>query len=375
MKLHFLYLLIIVLSLQNCDTATQIKMNANADVEENKLDYINFRYPKKLIVVDAWLENEQDSSSFIYDTGAFYTKIEKGLAEKLNLPTVFSKQNPTAQGITKTVEMTSINTLTFSETIFRNIAAGKLRYDEKSYSPCVAKDGIIGANLIKLQNWKVDFEAKRLYFSSTPFKSDAINTKNTIDFSTSFISGIPKIELELQGKTISNVLFDVGFNGGLVLPKSIANEFESENETLLLDQSTAGIFGSNLDTLVVKKLPVTIAGQTHEILVEFSALNKALIGNDFLEHFLVFLNYEDQKITLVQKSNPVIDAPKTFIPGILNDSLWVVNRTSPTLPYKIGDTLKRVNGKQPKELFKNHCDYFFRISELLQQDSLAVEPL
>lgn len=373
MKNKSFVLLILLLIVLGCDTATQVKMNADADVVNLKgLDSMPFRYPKKLIVVDAWVENEQDSSSFIYDTGAFYSKIEKNLAERLHLPTVFTKSNSTAQGITRTIEMTAIPELRFNTAVFENIVAGKLVYDPKSYSPCVAGDGIIGANLIKLQNWKVDFEARRLYFASEPFKGDFIHEENTFGFETSFLSGIPIIELQIQGKTISNVLFDVGFNGGLVLPIQLADEFESDQTRMYLDQSTSGIFGSNLDTLLVKQLSVSLAGKSHDVFVEFSSLNKALLGNDILEHFDVYLNYEDEQITLVQKSQVATDAPSEFIPGIINDTLWVVNRTTPNLPYKIGDTLASINGKQPKDVFKNHCDYFFNIHNLISSDSLII---
>lgn len=62
----------------------------------------------------------------------------------------------------------------------------------------------------------------------------------------------------------------------------------------------------------------------------------------------------------------------SFIPGILNDSLWVVNRTSDELPFSLGDTLTSINGKTPADYFATHCDYVMGIGALLEQD-LSIE--
>lgn len=373
MKSQYFICLLLSVALQNCNTVTQISMNAKSDVKNKTIDSLNFTYNKKIIVVDAILENNQQAHSFIFDTGAFYSKVEKQVADNLKLPTVFTKSNSTAQGITKQVEMTSVNKLRLGKTAFQNIAAGKLVYAKKSYSPCLAKHGIIGANLIKLQNWKIDYQQQKLYFSDEVFADDKIEKSNTVKFSTSFLSGVPEIEINIEGKMINNVLFDLGFNGGLVVPKKFAKLFKDVKSDIYLDKSTSGIFGSNLDTLAVKQLEVSLGNSKSKIPVEFSSLNKALIGNDILEHFTIFLNYQDKKITLIPNSPIQLDPPKKLIPGILNDSLWIVNRTHKDIPLQIGDTLKSINGLKPKAIFKTHCDYFFKISEFLKTDTLNVE--
>jgi predicted aspartyl protease len=351
-------------------------MDAKSDVVNNSVDSLTFAFNKKIIVVDAFLEGSQQTHQFIFDTGAFYSKVEKQLADDLKLPTVFTKSNSTAQGITRQVEMTSVNRVKLGNTDFQNIAAGKLAYAKNSYSPCLAKNGIVGANLIKLQNWKIDYQKKKIYFSNEPFPEENTHQSNKIQFSTSYLSGIPEVAIKVKGKTISNVIFDLGYNGGLVLPKKYAKLYDNTKSDIYLDKSTSGIFGSNLDTLEIKQLEVDLGGSKSTIPVEFSSLNKALLGNDMLEHFTVYINYENKIITLIPKSPINLDKPKKFIPGILNDSLWVVNRTTLYSPYKIGDTLNSVNNLKPKDIFKTHCDYFMNINKLLENsDPLKIEKL
>tara|TARA_R110002126_G_scaffold290356_1_gene447133 strand:- start:12525 stop:13688 length:1164 start_codon:yes stop_codon:yes gene_type:complete len=365
--------LLLVLPLLGCNVISELKLQSNSDSFVSKKTSIPFSYNKKLIVVNAYLNNSKNTNSFIFDTGAFQSKVEYHLSEELNLKTISKRNNGTAQGIKREIEITSIDTIRLSESRFFNIGAGKLKYDTNSYSPCIAKDGIIGANLIKLTNWKIDYDKKEMEVSRTPFSINTNEEHYNLKFITSFLSGVPKVNVVLDGKVIENVIFDLGFNGGLVVPYKFANQFHSDNTKTIIDQSTAGIFGSNRDTLLVKELNVKLGNFQTKIPVEFSSLNKALLGNDFLEHFTIYLDYKNNKITLVPISNVEVDKVKPFIPGVLNDSLWIVNRTKAGIPLKIGDTLRTINGHKPQDLFQSHCDYFLKISEFLKSDTLHIE--
>ena len=365
--------LLAVLLLLSCNTISELRLQSNNYSVISKETSIPFKYTKKLIVVEAYLNNSKKANSFIFDTGAFQSKVEYNLSEELNLKTITKRKNGTSQGVKREIEITSVNSVSLSTSSFFNIGAGKLKYDVTSYSPCVAKDGIIGANLIKLAHWKIDYVNKELKVSKDPFIISDNGEHYTLKFATSFLSGVPKVNIEINGKVIENVIFDLGYNGGLVVPYQFANQFHSKKSQTIIDQSTAGIFGSNRDTLLVKELNVKLGAFQTKMPVEFSSLNKVLLGNDFLEHFTIYLNYDDDKIILTPNSSVTIEKATTFIPGILNDSLWIVNRTGPKLPLKIGDTLKTINGYQPKDVFKSHCDYFLNISEFLKSDTLNVE--
>lgn len=371
------YKLIIALSiaylLVGCNAVNEIKMQAKT-FTEIEAESIPFRYEKKLIVVDAFLNASKTPNRFIFDTGAFQSKVEYNLAKDLGLKTHSKRENGTAQGIKREIEITMLDSIKFSKSMFGNIAAGKLKYDAKSYSPCVAEDGIIGSNLIKLAQWKFDYQKQHIYVSATPFTSNAAQPIR-MEFKTSFMSGVPLIDIEIDGKTIEEVIFDLGFNGGLVVPKEHAPLFHSTKTQTFIDQSTSGIYGSKRDTMVVKELVVRLDDFETKIPVEFSSLNKALLGNDFLEHFTVYLNQDEDSIILEPITKVELDKTRPFIPGILNDSLWVVNRTSPNFPLQIGDTLRRVNGYAPREIYDTHCDYFLNTGNLLSNDTLSVQTI
>ena len=184
-----------------------------------------------------------------------------------------------------------------------------------------------------------------------------------------------KIARIIEDITIKNILFDVGINGGLILPNRFANLFPPDSTQIIIDQSTSGIYGTNTDTLAIKTLQVKLGDYQVKIPVTFSALDKALLGNDFLEHFTVYLNYDKNQIQLQSTElDPVhIDSAFLFIPNILNDSLWTVSRTTLNSPLQLGDLLKTINGYYPIDLFPHHCAYVHGIRNLLNSEHLVIQ--
>jgi len=374
MKAIKLTLLLVGCILSSCSYLKNIKLLTGGEIKrENYVQTIPFEWRKELIVVKARLNSDTTEREFIFDTGAFNSKVESELATSLGLEVVTEKTNSTAQGISQKIEVVRIDSLQLGETTVYNIGAGKLTYAPTSASPCIAASGIIGANLIKLAHWKIDYEKQLLYFSDTPF--EVHEASYVLPFERPLLSGTPTINLEIEGRKVENILFDVGYNGGLILPLSVANHFESSQPNIILDQSTSGIYGTNTDSLLVKNLEVNVGGAKAQIPVEFSALNKALLGNEFLKHFPTIIDYEKKEIYLQKQQEVQITPPSNFSVAIHNDSLWVVSRTTPDLTLQLGETLLEVNGKKPNDLFTSYCDYVMNIGRLFEQESLKVQKM
>ncbi|GGE01299.1 retropepsin-like aspartic protease [Planktosalinus lacus] len=367
-------LLISIICLTSCNYLKNVNLLTSGDLERgNFTDSIPFRFEKDLIVVQAQINGKQQPLDFIFDTGAFNSKLESSLADNLGLEIIAEKTNSTAQGISQKIEVVQIDSLKLGESTFYNIGAGKLTYATTSASPCIADSGIIGANLIKLAHWKIDYENQLIHFSDSPFEVEG--DSYVLPFKRPLLSGTPTINLEIEGKKVENILFDVGYNGGLVLPLSVANHFKNIESKIIQDQSTSGIYGTNTDSLLVKNLSVNVGGAKAQIPVEFSSLNKALLGNEFLKHFEVIINYDTKKIYLQKKKQIFIAEPHSFLVSIQNDSLWMVSRTTPNLLFQLGESLLSVNGKKPNDLFNSHCDFVMNVGRLLEKDNLIIEKM
>lgn len=363
---------LVLMMFSSCNYINNVKLLTGGSLERSDfVESVPFEYQRGLIVIEALINDDKEKRKFIFDTGAFDSKIEFTLAEELKLPTIATKTNSTAMGISQTIEVTQLERIHLGSTSFSNIGAGKLEFDTGSASQCLAPHGIIGANLMKLAHWEINYQHEVIRFSDQPFPPQN-DESHTLKFDTPLLSGTPEVELQIAGKTVSGVLFDVGFNGGLVLPSWLLEEFSTGQEKIIYDRSTSGIFGSSTDTLVVKDLEISVGGYSMEIPVEFSSIGKALLGNDVLEHFDVTINYNKDQISLRPQSEVHVESPYSFIPGMLNDSLWVVDRTTPEIALSLGDTLRSVNGQIPSDLYTDFCDYFININKLMDTDSLSI---
>lgn len=372
MKILKLTLILVCCICSSCSYLKNVNLLTNGEIKrENYVQTIPFVWRKELIVIKAKLNSDTTPREFIFDTGAFNSKIESTLANSLDLEVVTEKNNSTAQGISQKIEVVQIDSLQLGETTVYNIGAGKLTYAPTSASPCIASAGIIGANLIKLAHWEIDYDKQLLHFSDKPFEVE--EDSYVVSFERPLLSGTPEISLEIDGKKVDNILFDVGYNGGLILPLSVAGHFKDVETKIILDQSVSGIYGTNTDSLLVKNLELSVGGAKAQIPVEFSSLNKALLGNEFLKHFLVIINYDTKEIYLQKQKEVYISAPRDFLVAIQNDSLWVVSRTTPELPLHLGETLLTINGKKPSDLFASHCDYVMNVGKLFEQNSLLVK--
>ena len=358
--------------LSSCSYLANVRLLTGGEIR--RTDYVQvvpFDYRKDLIVIQARLNADPESREFILDTGAFDSKVEKELADRLALDVVTSKTNSTAQGISRTIDVVRIDSLGLGETTAYDIGAGKLTYAPTSASQCIAADGIIGANLMKLAHWRIDYRTKELHFSDRAFEAGV--GAHAVAFDRPMLSGTPSIRLDIDGIDVKDVLFDVGYNGGLVLPMALADRFDSPTLLTVHDGSTSGIFGTNTDSLVVKELTVHLGDDRIRVPVSFSSLGKSLLGNDFLEHFGVIINYDTKTIHLERQEDVQVDAPRAFMVAGLGDSLWVVNRTTRDLGLALGDTLRTVDGRKPTDLFSSFCDYVMNVDRLFAADSVVVE--
>ncbi|QSE95934.1 aspartyl protease family protein [Fulvivirga lutea] len=356
----------------SCNYAKNVNLLVSGSASKKMDCHVPFTYKKGIIVVNVKLNSDSEAREFIFDTGAFNSKVEKSLSDFFGLETKATKENSDSNGNTRLIEVVSVDSLSIGDATFYNIGAGEVEYGEKSFSPCIAKNGIIGANLIKLVNWHFDFESQQIRITTGPINIDQNWT--SIEFDRPMLSGTPLIDIKIGDEIIEDMLFDLGYNGGLILPSKFSNMFDTESRKLI-DQATTGIYGSRIDTVEVKELPVTLGKNTFKVPIHFSANGKMLLGTDVLEHFDIVIDNDENIINLKLRSEVQCKPDPTFIPGILNDEYWIVNRVEVNSTLQLGDTLQSINGMKPKDLFQNHCEYFFGLDKLLSSDSVVVQTL
>lgn len=367
-------LIITLLAVLNsgCSYLKNVQLLMTGDLETDApITTLPFQYQKDIILVEANVAGA--SGIFLLDTAAFDSKIERSFALSIGLQPITTKKVTTAQGIDGEVAVTQIPEFKLGQATFTKTSAGMLTFGDRSATQCIAPQGLIGANLMRRGYWKIDYAAQTLAIAEKPMPIP--DNAAQIQFDHPTLSAVPAINMNIAGVEVSGILFDTGYNGALVLPRSLADRFESESSLSILDQSTSGIFGTNQDDILVKELTVELGTTSMNIPVEFSSLNKALLGNEILEHFDIYIDYQQDTLFLVQRSDVTVTPPRTLILGMTDNNEWVVDRTLTTLPFALGDRVRTVNGKKPNEVFGDFCDYFLNLDRLYSSPSMMLETL
>lgn len=370
---NLIFICLSVFSLSSCNYLKNVNLLTSGDLErEDYTDSIPFRFEKDLIIVQAKINGQQQSLDFIFDTGAFNSKINHTLTDAFDLDTKAIKENTDTNGSVKTIEVTQLKQVKLGETVFTKIGAGKVVYTEDSPSPCIAKHGIIGANLIKLAHWKIDFARQMIYFSDRPFVIDNPSNAISLDYDAPMLSATPKVDFNIDGRSVKNLVIDTGSNGGLRLPSSLQKAFTSAETETYYDRSVSGIYGFKTDTLVVKILQLDDFNTRFPI--QFSVLGKGLIGNAFLKHFKMYINTSDDIITLEQQK-PIIQPQKYQLSVVPSENnKWIINRVSAKATHglNLGDTLLKVNDKTPEDLYKNYCEFVMKNYEVYENQPIEL---
>lgn len=373
----------------SCNYISNVYLLSRGSVEQkNFYESIDFENRNGIIVVKGFVNDREDTLEFIFDTGAFDNKISQYRAGQYKLKEKATKDKSDSQGNEHEISMTLIKKVSLGNVDFKNTAAGIIEYPENSLSPCIAADGIIGANLIREANWKIDFVNNKIWVTDDFSRFTELDTKETsaIDFKKPLLSGTPKIDVSVNGKELGNILFDLGSNGGVDLPVSLKRTLfpdPSFSWDTTLDNSSSGIWGTNFDSVFSVISDITFNGyRSTRPEINFAQQGFAKIGNEVWERYDVYMNYDKKRIYL--KPNSQFDSVKKkrdfgFIPYFHSENHWTVENLVLGSPAHIsgisfGDTITTIDGKTPDKFYSSFCGYFDWVTNYFKdKESVQVE--
>ena len=350
------------------------------------LEMTEFEFRKGLVVVKAHINGSEEPFEFIFDTGAYSSKVSRDLARQLGLQTKTSYKSGDSRDNLRKVEVVLLEEVKLGNLVFENIAAGILDYPEGSPIQCIAKDGIIGANLIRRCNWKMDFQQKKFWMADHIDRFEELDLEQGIPFKRPPYSGTPWIKIQLEGTTLKDVLIDVGSNGGLDIPrkrlKKLPDFLDNHKYIVNYDSTSSGIYGRAMDTTFITQVESI---RIHHLKipdwrVDFNQRGRAKIGMELLSAFNLYLDYQKKELYLLPQKE-IKEYPLKvygFIPDYSDPDYFLIKNLSIPSPaadagLSIGDTLTHINGKRPAELFFDHCSYFFEIGKLMKSsDTLSM---
>lgn len=250
---------------------------------------------------------------FLFDTGAVLS-ISDELQNQFKFNTV-SKGNIVDSDKNRTkVDYVQIDTLFIEGIPFTEQVAFVANFKSHPALNCLDLDGIIGSNMMRHCNWKIDYHKEEITFSNNVLDehlSDAIEipfrTNNQFDII---------LDLKIDSISVRNMKVDYGSNGYITMPASV---FEVMKEHQIIRKTygqigkvQSGLLGKAViyereialfDTVYIGNLPfININAKTGK---------SQLIGTKILSRYIVTIDWLNRKL-FFQEYNDANEKFKTF---------------------------------------------------------------
>lgn len=296
MKKAFI-LSVIIPFMISCSPVKKV-LNAGRLKQSEFNEKIPFNFETGVPIIEVSISGK--SYHFLLDTGA-PTAVSPTLAKTLNLNTAINSRSSDSQGYQKKEMVVVIPEIKIGNLVFENTGALVVDMNNVFQMKCLHVDGIIGANQMANAIWQLDYANKLISITNNMANLDTTASAKVMDFLPVKIQKTPLVPVKIGTKT-SYITFDTGSNGSLdlSLPKyaELIQNFKQINCNGI---SGIGIYGAaKQSTTTYAKVPEisigTLALKNQVIL--FGAGKSSNIGNDFLQHYKVIINWQTNKIYL-----------------------------------------------------------------------------
>jgi len=275
---------------------------------------IEFEILSDLIIIKAEINGV--TGNFLFDNGFSLSAVNQEFANLANIDFVNSSNISDANNNQSSTPETTVDSVVINNQIF--LKTGFIQINTDVFFPCDHIDGIIGASIINKANWKINFEEKKIQFSSVPFREEGFKlpvsfSNNNSSFTTIFILGTPY-----------KCKIDLGSTNGIKINKVYAkNSFDglsAEKRIGIMSISVNGL--GNIDTVyhLSEKIPLTNSGNTlpvqARILIKDKLKYQGYIGINYLNNYELIINSTEKEYVLLN--------PKESLPAEIESSFGIV---------------------------------------------------
>ncbi len=311
---------------------------------------------------------------FLFDTGASLCLISDEIASE---SAVQNTIHFTDEYENKSKANVVLQNIQIGNSSFNNIVCVVNDMKTLTTLGCVKIDGIIGANLINLSNWKIDPVKNLLSFSKSTFKKQEISECELEIKYTG--SGLPLIKLNYDN-TPFYTLIDFGFSDYLELNNDILKK--SKKIRKINQIKGFGIHSLTINSIIESKvsrlLIDTLRSENSTLINVPTTLNesKPKIGSSLLKRYLVKLNSLEQKLILTPLQyidSTTLSFPIKFGLNDLNEIIinfiWETVDTK-DLGLKIGQKVIKIDNKEFNKL--SNSDLCELKDQLNQKSSIDI---
>lgn len=316
----------------------------------------------------------QKSYRFLFDTGAMML-LTPELAQTLNAKVVKQNRVTDSQGRKEKLPYVHLDSLSINNKLFYNLTAAVADLNLAPALGCMKIDGILGANLMRMAIWRIDYQKKMIYFTNS-FDDFVPDTNALVLPFYQKVTGTPKISLTIGGETVNHITFDTGSSGTLGMPKSSLPKLAAQKGVTSYGYHSQGLYGAVADTNYYYQPTLTIDSTEVPIAaVELSSgKGSKLLGQSFLENYRVTINWQTEKIYLTPVSIPKEARHYSITPFFENEKIYVgtvvMGSDAYALGIRVGDEIVAINNIDLRN--PTHADYC-ALRDIWQGDAAEIE--
>ncbi|RZM77968.1 retroviral-like aspartic protease family protein [Leptolyngbya iicbica] len=257
----------------------------------------SFQYQGKHILIAVRLQSKQQPFPFIFDTGMKTSLIDRHLAEQTPFLVSFRINPQTLYGVVEHVQI--------ADATFHQVGTFAVPFSTPGQPLfCLSDSGALGGSLMHHGIWQINYQNHTLTVSDDISSLDHIQGAITLPFE--LVDLRPIVRLTANHNVEIPAMIDTGWNGSIHLADMSAKQLGTQHlqpidiseglvETLggwkKVRQKTVELSHLSIGSLSLNNFPVSVD-------VDQPLYSDTLIGNDFLEHFILTLDYTQRQLYL-----------------------------------------------------------------------------
>ncbi len=364
-----IFTIVLVLIFAGCKSVSKT-LNSSVITTSTYLEIVPFNYEYNLAIIPVSIAGK--TYNFLVDTGA-PTLISSAIYATLpkSKPLIVNVKD--SQGQSKAQKITTVPEITIGNLSYKNVGAVVADLRDVFEFNCMQIDGIIGANQMAKSFWKFDYQNKEITITDRLANYDLSEYAATVPFSVSR-QKTPYVYMHVNGiRTLFT--YDTGAAGFIDFHDK-TDALKDKTGFTRYGNSDIGLFGAvdSVMTRTVRADSLQIGNITlRDALIDVE--NDNLLGNRFMNHYDIVMDWEKQHIYLKEIKERKRDTLQTF--GFnyrIKNNKAVVSRLIKefSTDFKMGDIILSINDYNFSDLTnENACERYLSV-KLKDLDTLNV---
>ncbi len=296
-------LLTTILFLSSCSVKKKfIKLLDSGSIPQKTFKAeIPFEYKFGLVLIKVELNKEV--YDFVLDSGA-PNVISKELAKTLGRKELITINAPDAQGNAQAMGITKIEGMTIGGIKFEETCAAIGDFNQSVELGCLDIDGLIGANLMSLAVWKIDYRNQIITISDSKENIAVDASAKRIPFFTDDVN-TPYCNIKINDQEEKNVMIDLGASGGFSLSSRTYDQIQesvpNNKKVMQFGYTGFGFFGyGKMDSSYYLQVNELSFGEIklNKQVLKFSKNSTPRMGTAFFKNYDLVMNWKDQELLL-----------------------------------------------------------------------------